>query len=618
MQLPEGLPELRGRWLVAYKLLWWAMLAVTLVAVTVGQWQLLQQASRTDLQIYAAGLRPSEDGELTFDPLSPAARAAGVQPGSVLTAIDGKPVGPRATREEVGEALDGPAGQPVTLHLRGSGGADNDVAVVRGPEHLAAADAEAPVSYETRNMIYLGSSTLDALIVLVGAILLFMRRRSDPVAALLSFGLLAVPANDISALVSDPGLRMWLDNGIDVLPMACILLGLATFPAGKFTPAWTLLVIPAILNWAAVMLIGGEGAPLWLQLVAAMAALLLTVTSLAWRFVRMEPGPPRQQVKWVMLGFAGFIACGMVQFGLLFLDGAVESNAAHYAILAAVGALTAVEGMFIVGGILVALLRHRLYDADAAISRSALYAVLSLTLVGVFAASEVLIQTLGLKWFGANAGTTGGAIAAALAALLLVPLHNRLSKWTEKRFQRDLSRLHTELPILLAEVRNSNDAREFADNALRLVLRGVHAKHGAILLADEGRLALAYAEGVDPEGLAERLEGELPADPAPGAIRTDDAELPLRLPLVTRGGSTVGWIALGPHPDGSYYGKEDRKALEELAAPLARAIELAIERARREAAHEAERRTLTDRLAQLEQQLAQVAGLKPPPQPGVA
>jgi hypothetical protein len=316
-----------------------------------------------------------------------------------------------------------------------------------------------------------------------------------------------------------------------------------------------------------------------------------------------------------MLGFAGFIVCGLLQAVLAVIDEAVTQNSTHLVLLVAINLLTAAQGLCLVGGLLVSLLRHRLYDADAAISRSAVYAVLTVTLIGVFAASETLIQSLGQQWFGANAGVTGGAFAAALAALLLVPLHQRLSHWAEKRFQRDLAKLHAELPLLLAEVRNSNDPREFADNALSLVIRGVHARHGAILLAYDGRLALAHAEGVDTVGLADRLADELPDDPGPGVIRADDPVLPLRLPLVTRSGAHTGWIALGPHPDGSFYGKEDRKALEELARPLARAIELAIERARRDAAHDAERRTLTDRLAQLEQQLAQVVRVNPPRRP---
>jgi hypothetical protein len=614
--LPEGLPELKGRWLAAYKVLWWAMLATALVAVTFGQWRLREETLTVYGGFYSAGLRPNETDEvLTFSPLSPAAAIAGVVPESTLLAVDGRAIPQDAPWDEIAAVLGGPAGSAVTLRLRAPDGTVAEARVVRGPEHLAAADRESPVSDAQRDMLALVSRSLNALIVIAGAALLFRRRPSDPVAALLSFGLLAVPANDIAALVADPGLRYLTDFALDLVPMACILPALATFPAGRFSPGWTWLVIPAIANWAAVMLIGGEAAPIWLQLVVALPPLLIAVMSLAWRFARMAPGPPKQQIKWVMLGFAAFIACGLVEIALYFVDNAATSNAAHVAILVAIAALAPLQGLCIVGGLLVSLLRHRLYDADAAISRSAAYAVLTVTLIAVFAASETLIQALGQQWFGANAGVTGGAFAAALAALLLVPLHQRLSRWAEKRFQRDLAKLHAELPLLLAEVRNSSDPREFADNALSLVIRGVHARHGAILLAEQGRLALAHAEGVDTVGLAERLAGELPDDPEPGAVRADDPVLPLRLPLVTRSGAHTGWIALGPHPDGSFYGKEDRKALEELARPLARAIELAIERARRDAAHDAERRTLTDRLAQLEEQLSRVVRTNPPRRP---
>ncbi len=609
MRLPEGLPELKGRWLATYKLLWWAMLAVSLVAVTAGQWLLHRETTTVYGQFYGAGLRPNETDEaLTFSPLSPAAESAGVRAESTLLAVDGRAIPPGAAWDDIAAALDGPAGRTITLRLRTPDGTVTEARVVRGPEHLAAADREGPLTDAQRNMLSVASRTLKALIVIVGAVLLFRRRARDPVAALLSFGLLAVPANDVAALVADPGLRYLIDFAFDAVPMACILLGLATFPAGRFNPSWTWLVIPATANWALVMLIGGERAPTWLLLVVALPPLLIAVISLAWRFARMGPGPPKQQIKWVMLGFAAFIACGLIEIALSMVDNAATGNAAHVLILVAIAALGPLQGLSIVGGLLVSLLRHRLYDADVAISRSAVFAVLTVSLFAVFAASESLIESLGQQWFGAHAGVAGGAFAAALAALLLVPLHQRLSRWAEKRFQRDLAKLHAELPLLLAEVRNSSDPREFADNALSLVIRGVHARHGAILLADDGRLALAHAEGVDTAGLADRLADELPADPAPGVMQADDPVMPLRLPLITRSGTHTGWIALGPHPDGSFYGKEDRKALEELARPLARAIELAIERARRDAAHDAERRTLTDRLAQLEQQLAQVIG----------
>ena len=611
MRLPEGLPELAGRWLTAYKLLWWAMLAVSLVGLTAGQWRLVESTSRTERQIYAAGLLLNDDsGELTFSPLSPAAREAGIVPDSVLLAVDALPVAADLTArnvEGIARRLDGPPGQPVVLRLRAPDGTVSDIRVVRGPEHLAAADREAPVTHEQRTSIELASSALDALIVLAGAILLFWRRASDPVAALLSLGLVAVPANDIAALISDPSLRSILDNGIDAIPMVCILLGMTVFPSGRFAPRWTLLIIPAIAAWGMLLLLAEADTPLGVQLAVVLPALIITVGSLGWRYSRMEPGSPKQQVKWVMLGFAGFFASGMVQFALLFVDSWTTSNSLHFAILVADSVMVAVQGFCIVGGLLVSLLRYRLYDADAAISRSALYAGLTISLFAVFAASETLIQALGQQWFGSNAGALGGAISAGLAALLLVPLHHRLNEWAKKRFQRDLSHLRAELPELLFTVRDINDPRELAEDALKLAMRGVHASQGAILLVSDAGLILAHAEGIPASSFVERLGNELPDAPSPGVIRTSDPILPIWLPLITPQGQVVGWLALGPHPDGSLYGREDRKALEELSSPLARSLSVAIERSRRDAERESERRTLAERLGQLEQTLAQLA-----------
>jgi hypothetical protein len=513
MQLPDRLPELRGRWLTAYKALWWVVLAVSVVGLAVGQWPNMLASSATHAEL--------------------------------ITAV---------------------------------------------------------------------TETLDALIVLAGAAVLFWRRPSDPVAALLSLGLLAVPANQIAALVPNPGLRFMLDNGLDLVPMVCVLLGMTVFPGGRFEPRWTVLIVPAMALWAA-MVFAEAALPTPAVLAMILPAMVITVASLVTRYLRMAPGTPRQQVKWVMLGFAGFVACGLIELALLTSEESFGGGGARFALFCARELMTPLEGLCIVGGLLVSLLRYRLYDADAAISRSTVYAGLTVLLFGVFAASETLIQTLSQKWLGAGSSAVGGALAAALAASLLVPLHHRLNDWAKRRFQRDLTRLRAELPEVLIAIRDSSNPDELADDALKLAMRGVHAGHGAILLLDDGPMRVVHAEGLPADGLVERLAAELPTLPSPGTLRLDAADLPLGLPLIAPDGAHVGWLALGPHPDGSFYGKDDRKALEELAPPLARALSLAMVRARREREREAERRTLTERLAQLENTLSQAIA---PPRPAGA
>jgi hypothetical protein len=77
----------------------------------------------------------------------------------------------------------------------------------------------------------------------------------------------------------------------------------------------------------------------------------------------------------------------------------------------------------------------------------------------------------------------------------------------------------------------------------------------------------------------------------------------MRVPLRVRhlGGAPIGWILLGPRPDGSFYGKDEQEALAEIADPVARAVQIVLLREKREAAGREEIALLHARLASLEE-----------------
>jgi hypothetical protein len=58
-------------------------------------------------------------------------------------------------------------------------------------------------------------------------------------------------------------------------------------------------------------------------------------------------------------------------------------------------------------------------------------------------------------------------------------------------------------------------------------------------------------------------------------------------------------LLLGPRPDGSLFGKAECKAIEEIAEPVARAIQVTVRRAEREARFEARLKAVEDLVAQL-------------------
>jgi len=271
-----------------------------------------------------------------------------------------------------------------------------------------------------------------------------------------------------------------------------------------------------------------------------MACAALAVAAMRARLLSLPPGVQRQQIKWVALGLA---------LGLAFV---VVSRVGGLAQPQDAFVQAALAGAFDIGvtlmalGVLVSLLRYRLYDADAAITRSSAIALMTLTLIGIFAAAEVVIQASSQSLFGEGTGTASSAIAAAVAAALIAPLHGRVEAWTERRFQPALAAFRRELPELLA------DLRETAD------------------LAALGEILLARVERATRASCAVLFVGNAPV--AARHMATADCDMPLAHEVRLELEGCVGRLVLGPRPDGTRLGKDEREAVEAVARPLARTI----------------------------------------------
>jgi hypothetical protein len=268
------------------------------------------------------------------------------------------------------------------------------------------------------------------------------------------------------------------------------------------------------------------------------------------------------------------------------------------------GLFATVGVIFIALGLIVSILRYRLYDADAVIGRSAAYGILTLGFVGLFAGSEKLAELVGERYFEHRIGIAAGAIGAAVAAICIVPLHNHVHRWAERRFQRPLIRLREGLPECVADLRESASVKTLVAAVLGRVEAGVRSRCEAVLLIEEGKLAIAGTRGISAKAVRDwqaswhAPEGEHALD---GNRR--DGTFPLRVRLCIESGDapeTIGWLLLGPRPDGSFFGKDEREALAAIAGPVARAIHIA--QLREERSAEAEKR-----LSALEKLIEKVA-----------
>jgi hypothetical protein len=247
-----------------------------------------------------------------------------------------------------------------------------------------------------------------------------------------------------------------------------------------------------------------------------------------------------------------------------------------------------------VGGLLVSLLKYRLYAADRVISRSVSYGALTLILLALFAGTENIIQLLGEEYFGQRLGILAGGIGAAFAAVMIVPLHHRLTGWAQRRFQKELIRLRDGLPLLVSDMRETATVAHIAAAVLDSVSQGVQACRTALVMNDR----LVDARGID-RGEVEswRVRWTPAAYDSVECVR-DDAIFPMRVSLQADGSGRVGWLLVGARPDGSLYGKDERKTLADIADPVARALDIARIRETRQAAEDERWEQQTERWEQ--------------------
>ena len=257
--------------------------------------------------------------------------------------------------------------------------------------------------------------------------------------------------------------------------------------------------------------------------------------------------------------------------------------------------------LLLVAFMTISLMRYRLYDADAAISRSVALGALTLSLLAVFAASEKLIELFGEEYFGKSMGTLAGGLAAAMAAVLLTPLHHRITHWAEHRFQGALVHLRHKLPLLVADMRENASPEAIADAVLARIKTGVRASHGAIVGSD-GPIGVRE---IGDDAVTTWVAGwDAPAENGHGSdLDRADPLFPVRVPLHVDGLTGRFWLLLGPRPDGSFYGKEERDTLAEIADPIARALAVATQRKEREFEIERAMGKMADSIAALQSRL---------------
>jgi hypothetical protein len=588
MKLPRALPPLAGRAGAALRAAYLGLLALTLVALAAGGFMSARDyfvTTPNNLEfglVTGTGSRTAPDRRQVriYMATSDAARRSGILKDDIVLAVNGTRVPLDAGEHVIGALTGATRGNVATVVTRSLDGTVRTHRLPRQADAWSTEIAGTGLNGWQRSALLFGSDHLRLALFLAAAILLYMRRRSDPVALLFGAAFLAF------CHMSGSAFWFWYSVGFDnarhiasMLFYSTLLTALSTFPDGRFTSRWT----------AALALVGGPSVFLvWIagwqwrlvtntQLgVYSLAILLASLAALIVRYRRLPAGAERQQIKYAVFGFTAAILIMTAAWALSATGLFFRPDQGAPAFIASV-AVTTFAWMLFPLGLLVSLLRYRLYDADAAIGRSAAYTLLTVLLVAGFAVAKKGLEMAGEQYFEGAAGALSGGIAAAAAALLIAPMHRKLADWTEQRFQRALVAMRDGLPELVGDLRETARLRPLAEAVLERIQSGVRATRASLVL-DGGAIASRGAPG----------------------------ETPVALPLRSEDGSQFGAILLGPRPDGSLYGRMERQALDDIAGPVARAVRIVREREAAAAAQAAEMDALKARLAAIEDRLGEV------------
>jgi signal transduction histidine kinase len=224
----------------------------------------------------------------------------------------------------------------------------------------------------------------------------------------------------------------------------------ATFQPGVQNPPFDHLVNPVGVTW-----LGGTGQiAVGFFMIGMLLCVVATAASAVIRF-RRSRGAERAQMKW--LAFSGGLvplALGGCFLGQL-LTGSVSYG--NYLFQFAITSVPLAVGT--------AILRYRLYDIDRLISRTLVYASLTIMLIAGFAATSAVVGVVlgrGSDW------TT--AVATAVTVLAFRPLRTRVQTAVDRRFDRArYEGLHA-VDQFLEDLRGDRDSPERIEAVLGAAL----------------------------------------------------------------------------------------------------------------------------------------------------
>ena len=602
LALPRTDEALRGRWRLPpavppfntlnYRLftVLWALAFLLAIAGPIAGLNQRYTEARNNSQLLLGSragfaVSPSDATRVRFT-VGPQAKDGGIVPGDHIIAIYGIPL-PRSmpTDQEVlaqhsddgayiamGNLLYATDQFEMPLTVRDPDGRVRTVTVTTGEEHIDAGARSLGISPKLLSFVDL-LHVLFYPFLLWAAWLLHRRNSRDVVSSILSLAmLLSIGAEQpSSAFLATIGVPRPVNVAIFDLGNVLLLTGILLFPHGRLS--WPIVGLIACLPLLMLL----HGVPYQAFFICFM---IIGVLAMVRCLRQTESSDLRQQIRWALLGISAYAVLRCISILCDYLKWSTGTFGHQLLVEIAAAISLGLAALFLQLGLLVSLLRYRLYDAEIAIGRSVNFAVVTLGVAAVFAAAGDAVKQLIYNYSG-NTNNEGPIVfAAALATIMVNPIQDRVQRWSEKRFQKHLFLLRNDLPQSVRDMRETASLEDMLSEILAQVDRGVRAVRTAMIV--NGRVL--SVRGFSTDEVEAWRTSVFAQDYKSDICEASDRVFPIRVPLVPSSDEEepIGYLLVGPRPDGSIPSREEQRALAEVSEEIARAIRTVIKREARE------------------------------------
>ncbi len=330
---------------------------------------------------------------------------------------------------------------------------------------------------------------LIVVLVLIGlGALLFWRKSAEPFTLFVGFLLMLAGTQSVGL----PGLlavvppAWWVPvAALGFLNDAGFILFLYLFPNGQFVPRWTRWpALAGILERALVDFFPGSLLSHWPAAVFGLFDLGLygsVIVAQVSRYRRHSTPVERQQTKWVVLALVPLLLLNLAS-ELVFAWVPVPSGMAHVLVLLALNIIIFLAVLLIPLAIAISILRYRLWEIDALVSKVLVYGVLTALLAGVYAGLVIGLQALVSNLTGQASQPLVTVVSTLVIAVLVLPVRRRIQAIIDRRFYRRKYDAEQTLAAFSAALGKEVNLTQLSEQVLAVVRGTMQPTHVSLWL----------------------------------------------------------------------------------------------------------------------------------------